>query len=254
MQQSGLPRTDYYSYNTRFWRFEANIFHGNMTRLNHILKGLASCKEDHAILDMKCALIHSEIKWTAVTRPNWQKKDQRQPVNLKALPLEKKIQPMLPPPLKINSGMNNEKIQSAKERNKCRIILDSVASINIFYNKNIIENVQYIDNPHEVTTGVCMKMEYNQVGMLTSLLRHLPLLIDGYYYHDDVVANLVSIGKIYEEFRIVFDSGIHDAFYMFNDDGTYIVFNKTRNKLYCLSVFNGDEHDCCYIPLWLEFR
>ena len=169
-QRSGLPMTDYNSYNTHFWRFETNIFHCNIVRLNNILKDLSSCKEDHDILDIKCALIHSENEWATVTRSNWQKKDQQQPVNLKALPLEKKIQSMLSPPPTIDSPMNNEKMWWAREHNKCRIILDSGASINIFYNKNLIENVQYIDNPHEVTTGGCMTMEYDQVGMLTSLL------------------------------------------------------------------------------------
>ena len=26
-----------------------------------------------------------------------------------------------------------------------------------------------------------------------------------------------------------------------------LFLNKTKNNLYCLSVFDGDEHDCCYI-------
>ena len=45
----------------------------------------------------------------------------------------------------------------------------------------------------------------------------------------------------------MFNSSVHDTFYIFNDDGTYIVFNKTKNNLYCLSIYDGDEYDCCYI-------
>ena len=59
--------------------------------------------------------------------------------------------------------------------------------------------------------------------------------------------NLTSLGKASKEFRTVFDSGIHNIFYIFNDDGTYVVFNKTKNNLYCLSVYDEDEYDCCYI-------
>ena len=59
-------------------------------------------------------------------------------------------------------------------------------------------------------------MYYNQVGKLAPLLRHLPLPAEHYYYHKNAVATLVSLGRICEEFRVVFDSGVHDAFYIFN--------------------------------------
>ena len=90
-------------------------------------------------------------------------------------------------------------------------------------------------------------MFYNQVGKLASLLRHLPLPAEDYYYHKNAVAILVSLGRICEEFRVVFDLGVHDEFYIFNDDGTYIVFNKTRDNLYCLSVFDGDDQECFFV-------
>ena len=74
-----------------------------------------------------------------------------------------------------------------------------------------------------------------------------PLPMDEYYFHNNTVTNLASLGIISKEFRTLFDSGIDNAFCVFNDDGTYIVFNKTKNNLYCLSVYDGDEYDCCYI-------
>ena len=90
-------------------------------------------------------------------------------------------------------------------------------------------------------------MFYNRVGKLASLLRHLQLLAEYYYYHKNTVANLMSLGRICEEFRVVFDSGVHDAFYIFNNDGTYIVFDTTRNNLYCLSMFDGDVQECRFV-------
>ena len=119
--------------------------------------------------------------------------------------------------------------------------MDSGTSVNVFYNKDLIEDIQYVADPKEVTNGEYTKIFYNQVGKLVSLLRHLPLPAEDYYYHKNVFANLVSIGRICKGFRVVFDSGVHDVFYIFNDDGTYIVFDKTSNSLYCLSVFNGDD-------------
>lgn len=135
----------------------------------------------------------------------------------------------------------------ARHRNQCRIILDSRASVNVFYNKNLIEDIWYIANSKEVTTGGYTKIFYDQVGKLASLLMHLLLPAEDYYYHENTVANLMSLRKICKEFRVVFDLGVHDAFYIFNDDDTYIVFDKARNNLYCLSMFDGDEQDYCFV-------
>ena len=79
---------------------------------------------------------------------------------------------------------------------------------------------------------------------MASILKHLPLPAENYYYHKNAVANLVSLGRICKEFRVMFDSGVHDTFYIFNDDGTHVVFKKTRNNLYCLSVFEDDDQIC----------
>ena len=83
--------------------------------------------------------------------------------------------------------------------------MDSGASVNVFYNKDLIEDIQYTENPKEVTTGCCTKMFYEQMGKLASILRHLPLPAEDYYYHKNVVANLLSLGQICKEFRVVFD-------------------------------------------------
>ena len=92
-------------------------------------------------------------------------------------------------------------------------------------------------------------MYYNRVGKLASLFRHLPLPAEHYYYHKNAVVSLVSLGRICEEFREVFDSGIHDAFHIFNNDGIYIIFDKTRNNLYYLSVFDSDVQECCFVTM-----
>ena len=153
------------------------------------------------------------------------------------------VQPKIPPPPVDNNG----RMRSNRGHNRCKIVLDSGAFINIFYNRYLIEYIQFLDNPHEVTTRGCIKMKYNQVGSLYSLLRHLLLPMDEYYFHASAVANVVSLGRISKEFKTVFDSGIHNTFYVFNDDGTYVVLNKAKNNLYRLSVYDGGEYDCCCI-------
>ena len=108
---------------------------------------------------------------------------------------------------------------------------------------DLIEDIQYTANPKEVTTGGCMKLFYEQMGNLKSILRHLPLPAENYYYHENAVANLLSLGRVCKQFRALFDSDIHDAFYIFNDDGSYVVFTKTKNNLYSLSL-SGDDDQC----------
>ena len=127
------------------------------------------------------------------------------------------------------------------DQNKYRVILDSEASVNVFYNKDLIEDIWYTANPKKVTTVSCAKLFYKQMGKLTSMLKHLALPAENYYYHKNAVANLISLGQVCKDFRVVFDSDVHDAFYIFNDDGTYVVFWKTRNNLYCLSIFDVDD-------------
>ena len=129
--------------------------------------------------------------------------------------------------------------------NKYKVILDSAAYVDVFYNKDLIEDIRYTTNPKEVTTGGCTKLFYEQMDKLTSILKHLQLPADNYYYHEDAVANLISLGQVCKEFRVLFDSGVNNAFYIFNDDDTYVVFTKTRNNLYSLSIFDngGQNHN-----------
>ena len=108
------------------------------------------------------------------------------------------------------------------------VILDRAASVNVIYNKDLIEDIRYTENPIEVTTGGCTKLFYEQMGKLNYILKPLPLPAENYYYHENAVANLLSLGQVCKQFRVLFDSDVHNAFYIFNNNGSYVVFTKTR--------------------------
>ena len=91
-------------------------------------------------------------------------------------------------------------------------------------------------------------------GHFSSLLRHLPLPIDEYYFHTNAVANLASLGRISEEFRTVFDSGVHNTFFVFNDNDTYINFDKERTIFTVYPYMMGMNMIAVMSPLWLETR
>ena len=40
--------------------------------------------------------------------------------------------------------MNVVKMNPVRHQNQCRVILDSGASVNVFYNKDLIEEIKYV--------------------------------------------------------------------------------------------------------------
>jgi hypothetical protein len=82
----------------------------------------------------------------------------------------------------------------------------------------------------------------NNIGRLCNDLNLLPLPSDGYYYYPKGVANILSLAMIAEEKRVVMDTAIDNAFYVFNEDGTYIRFSRTSNGMYCIDI-NTDKDD-----------
>ena len=82
-------------------------------------------------------------------------------MDLKTLPVEKKIQPVSHSPATNHPDVDVVTTDSAKPWNQCMVILDSGASVNVFYNKDLIEDIWYVADPKEVTTGRCTKMFYN---------------------------------------------------------------------------------------------
>ena len=69
---------------------------------------------------------------------------------------------------------------------------------------------------------------------------------DGYYYNENVVANLLSLGKIVNEFRVVMDTDVNDAIYVYGKDGKYLQFGKTTNNQYCMELQSGEEKEDCF--------
>ena len=108
--------------------------------------------------------------------------------------------------------MNKGEKQPFRKRNKCRLVLDSRAFVNIFYNGDLIEDIQFLVYPTQVMTCRCIPIKYNKVGRLSSLLRQLPIPVEDYYYYENAMANLLSLGKITKKFRAVFDLGIDNVF------------------------------------------
>ena len=88
-------------------------------------------------------------------------------------------------------------------------------------------------------------MNVTKMGSLSKALEHLPLPKDGYLFDEGIVANLLSLGKIADEFRVVMDTDIDDAIYVYGKDGKYLRFGKTAKGLYCMELHDEEEKETC---------
>ena len=116
----------------------------------------------------------------------------------------------------------------------------SGASLNLFTNPDLLQQLHDAIHPismHCGGTSFCA----TKTGSTCDALKHLPLPEDGYYFHENGLANLISLARVAEKNRAVLDTAIDNALYVFNDDGSYIRFACQPNGLYCLHVSDGDD-------------
>jgi hypothetical protein len=122
------------------------------------------------------------------------------------------------------------------------IALDSGSSIHIFKDAFLLDNIQADHNLSINVRTTDSKFRISDIGRLCDDLKLLPLPSDGYYFYPNGVANILSLAMIAETKRVVMDTAIDNAFYVFNEDGTYIRFSRTANGMYCIDI-NKDEDD-----------
>jgi hypothetical protein len=125
---------------------------------------------------------------------------------------------------------------------RATIALDSGSSIHIFKDSFLLMDIA-VDNNNKLNVRTTdSKFKVDQIGRLCTDLNSLPLPTDGYYFYPKGVANILSLAMITETKRVVMDTAIDNAFYVFNEDSTYIRFERTSNGMYCIDI-NTNEHD-----------
>ena len=117
------------------------------------------------------------------------------------------------------------------------MIMDSGANINLFKNKELLENLTTSPFNHKKIRGVNGKSECFKKGSLNRSLGDLPLPKDDYYYSPDSMANILSLALISKTNRVYMDTAIDNAFYVFDGEGKYLRFHLYRStNLYRLDV------------------
>ena len=120
------------------------------------------------------------------------------------------------------------------------LVLDSGASLHLFANADMLQNVIANPNPTTIHCGG-KSWSNNQVGELCDDLKTLPLPPDTLHLHKDGVANLISLAELSKLHRITLDTRVDNAFYVYKDNGEYVRFGVEPNGLYCLHVDDGSS-------------
>jgi hypothetical protein len=150
----------------------------------------------------------------------------------------------LPPTHELSATIQASKARSEGEHVGLRttIALDSGSSIHIFKDAFLLTDIHSDDKRSIGVRTTDSSFRINEIGKLCNDLNLLPLPSEGYYFYPKGVANILSLAMIAESKRVVMDTAIDNAFYVFNEDGTYIRFSRTQNGMYCIDI-NTDEED-----------
>jgi hypothetical protein len=150
----------------------------------------------------------------------------------------------LPPASELPATIQTPEARSEGENvgPRTTIPLDSGSSIHIFKDAFLLTDIHSDDKWSIGVRTTDSKLRVNNIGRLCNDLNILPLPSKGYYYYPKGVANILSLAMIAETKRVVMDTAIDNAFYVFNEDGTYIRFSRTPNGMYCIDI-NTDEDE-----------
>jgi hypothetical protein len=150
----------------------------------------------------------------------------------------------LPPSHELSTTIQASEVRSEDEHVGLRttIALDSGSSIHIFKDAFLLTDIGTDNNSTINVRTTDSKFKVNKLGNLCTDLEMLPLPSNGYYFYPKGVANILSLAMIAETKRVVMDTAIDNAFYVFNEDGTYIRFARTANGMYCIDIKHEDDH------------
>ena len=123
--------------------------------------------------------------------------------------------------------------------------MDSVASIMLMFNGDLLDVISTLHNPKGINAGGG-NFQANQTGSLTKALYHLPLPKEGYHFHPDPVANLVSMSVVSNHHHIIMYTDVNNDIYVFHNDGRYIHFQQTKRNIYSMHIGETAETEHCY--------
>ena len=107
------------------------------------------------------------------------------------------------------------------------ILLDNQSTVDVFTNRRLLKNIRRAKTNMFIhcTAGVAK----------TNLIGDLPRY-GTVWYHPNGIANILSLSKVKEKYRVTFDSDQNNQFIVHRNDGTQRVFQQSPRGLYFLDT------------------
>ena len=154
---------------------------------------------------------------------------------------DQEIHPFLP----AQEGRSGKQKKDPGWIHRNNLLMDSGASISILFNRYFLDYILPLTRFKEINSGGGQfKSKFSR--SLTKALHHLPLPKKGYLYNQDAVANILSMAKVSDEYRITMDTNIDNAIYVHNDDGSYIRFHRTNQNVYEIQIGDCTDMEECH--------
>ena len=142
-------------------------------------------------------------------------------------------------------------LQQSKGESICKswLLLDNQSTVNVFANKELLTDIQEVPMWLKIlSTGGISKT--NQIGHFK-----------GYgwvWYHDEGIANMLSLARVKSKFRITYDSHEDNVFHIFHNNMKIRSYRESPRGLYysdviekvngvtCVNTvrYNKSKHSC----------
>jgi hypothetical protein len=152
---------------------------------------------------------------------------------------------VLPPHAKPIIQPKHKKVRSVDDNggSSTSIALDSASSIHLFKDRSLLSNIKVDNKKNLKVMTTDSTFHVKDIGEICDNLKSLPLPSEGYYYYPKGVTNILSLALLAKTKRVVMDTAIDSAFYVFNEDGSYIKFIPSINGMYCLNIGSDDNNE-----------
>ena len=120
------------------------------------------------------------------------------------------------------------------------ILLDSQSTIDVFCNGDLLSQIYHSDTDLIIRCNAGVKR--------TNMRGHL----SGYgwvWYFPEGIANILSLSRVKERFRVTFDSAVDNCFQVHKTDGNVLIFKEANRRLIILTQRRERTLELCLLPL-----